>query len=84
MAYSFVQSVFSTRFNRDLVYAAQTGDTLSYVASGTQDPTGTTAGNTAGFITLTADIHPYEIINREIKIVNIIFIVNLQIHFKIK
>jgi len=37
-----------------LVYAAQTGDTLSYVATGTKDASGATAGNTAGFITLGA------------------------------
>ena len=35
----------------DLIYDAQTGDTLSYVTTGTQDATGTTAGNGAGFIT---------------------------------
>lgn len=45
---------YATDAQVDLVYAAQTGDTLSYVATGTQDATGTTAGNTAGFITLGA------------------------------
>ena len=38
----------------DAVYAPQTADTLSYVATGTKDLTGTTAGNTAGFVTLGA------------------------------
>ena len=35
----------------DLVYTAQVGDTLAYVATGTRDTTGAVAGNTAGFIT---------------------------------
>jgi len=38
----------------DLKYAAQTGDTMSFVATGTKELTGTTAGNGAGFITLGA------------------------------
>ena len=42
---------YTTDAQVDLVYSAQTGDTLSYVATGTQDATGTTAGNGAGFIT---------------------------------
>jgi len=45
---------YATDAQVDLIYAAQTGDTLSYVATGTKDLTGTTAGNTAGFITLGA------------------------------
>lgn len=45
---------YATDAQVDLVYAAQAGDTLSYVATGTQDATGTTAGLTAGFITLGA------------------------------
>lgn len=45
---------YATDAQVDLVYGAQAGDTLSYVATGTQDATGTTAGNTAGFITLGA------------------------------
>ncbi len=45
---------YATDAQVDLVYAAQTGDTLSYVATGTKDVTGATAGNTAGFITLGA------------------------------
>ena len=38
----------------NLKYAAQTGDTLSFVATGTQDASGAVAGNTAGFVTLGA------------------------------
>ncbi len=45
---------YATDAQVDLVYGAQSGDTLSYVATGTQDATGTTAGNTAGFVTLGA------------------------------
>jgi len=45
---------YATDAQVDLVYGAQAGDTLSYVATGTKDATGTTAGNTAGFITLGA------------------------------
>lgn len=45
---------YATDAQVDLVYAAQTGDTLSYVATGTQDASGAVAGNTAGFITLGA------------------------------
>ncbi len=45
---------YATDAQVDLVYGAQTGDTLSYVATGTQGATGTTAGNTAGFVTLGA------------------------------
>ena len=42
---------YTTDAQTNLVYTAQTGDTLSYVATGAQDATGTTAGNGAGFIT---------------------------------
>lgn len=35
----------------DVVYDLQVGDTLSYPAAGTKDASGTTAGNTAGFVT---------------------------------
>ena len=45
---------YATDAQVDLIYAAQTGDTLSYVASGTQDASGAVAGNTAGFVTLGA------------------------------
>lgn len=45
---------YATDAQVDLVYAAQTGDTLAYVATGTKDTTGAVAGNTAGFITLGA------------------------------
>ena len=45
---------YATDAQVDLIYAAQTADTLSYVATGTKDLSGTTAGQTAGFITLGA------------------------------
>ncbi len=45
---------YATDAQVDLIYKLQVGDTLSYVASGTQDLSGATAGNTAGFETLGA------------------------------
>ena len=46
---------YTTDAQTNLVYTAQVGDTLSYVATGSQGATGTTAGNGAGFMTSGAD-----------------------------